>query len=53
MVICRLYNQQRLHEAYAMLGAATRVGYAIGMHRELIKLDASIHEINGWCASWW
>ena len=34
-----LYNQQRFHESYAILGAATRVGYAIGLHRHLPQLE--------------
>lgn len=34
-----LYNQQRFHESYAILGAAARVGYAIGLHRQPIQLE--------------
>lgn len=36
-----------------MLGAAARVGYAIGMHRECMQLDAHVLDIKGWCATWW
>ncbi|KIW83181.1 hypothetical protein Z517_02426 [Fonsecaea pedrosoi CBS 271.37] len=48
-----LFNQQRLHEAYAMLGTSVRVGYSIGLHRELMPLDAHVLDTNGWCATWW
>ena len=48
-----LYNQQRLHEAYAMLGSVFRVGYAIGIHREIVIAKATSGEINGWMSSWW
>ncbi|KEF62778.1 uncharacterized protein A1O9_00751 [Exophiala aquamarina CBS 119918] len=34
-----LYNQQRFHESYAILGAAARVGYAIGLHRQPSQLE--------------
>jgi hypothetical protein len=34
-----LYNQQRFHESYAILGAAARVGYAIGLHRQPTQLE--------------
>jgi hypothetical protein len=34
-----------------MLGAAARLGYAIGMHRELTE-TAGI-DINGWRSTWW
>lgn len=34
-----LYNQQRFHESYAILGAAARVGYAIGLHRQSTQLE--------------
>ncbi|RMZ76602.1 hypothetical protein DV738_g4798, partial [Chaetothyriales sp. CBS 135597] len=48
-----LYNQQRLHEAYAMLGSVFRVGYAIGLHREIMDANATAGEMNGWMSSWW
>ncbi|KIW22753.1 uncharacterized protein PV07_11019 [Cladophialophora immunda] len=48
-----LFNQQRLHEAYAMLGTSARIGYAIGLHRELKSVDAHVLDTNGWCATWW
>lgn len=48
-----LYNQQKLHEAYAMLGAATRAGYSIGLHRELLDPSFSSAEVQGWTATWW
>ncbi|RMZ92561.1 hypothetical protein DV736_g199, partial [Chaetothyriales sp. CBS 134916] len=48
-----LYNQQRLHEAYAMLGSVFRVGYAIGLHREIMDAKATAGEMNGWMSSWW
>ncbi|RMZ74917.1 hypothetical protein DV737_g5613, partial [Chaetothyriales sp. CBS 132003] len=48
-----LYNQQRLHEAYGMLGCVFRVGYAIGLHREIQDANATAGEINGWMSSWW
>ena len=53
MAFLWLYNQQRLHEAYAMLGSVFRVGYAIGVHREIVTAKATSGEINGWMSSWW
>jgi hypothetical protein len=53
MAVVWLYNQQRLHEAYAMLGSVFRVGYAIGIHREIVTAKATSGEINGWMSSWW
>lgn len=52
-----LYNQHRLHEGYMVLGVAARIGYSIGLHRDL-KMDSSqdphiMPHIIGWCSSFW
>lgn len=51
-----LSNEHRLHEAYTVLGVALRVGYGIGLHRDL-KFDptqtAQTPHIIGWCTSFW
>ncbi|KAK5061127.1 hypothetical protein LTR84_007669 [Exophiala bonariae] len=46
-----LYNQQRFHESYAILGAATRVGYAIGLHRKTIQ--EKNEELSAVKTLWW
>lgn len=46
-----LYNQQRFHESYAVLGAATRVGYAIGLHRQRILPESQ--EVTHVKTLWW
>jgi hypothetical protein len=51
-----LSNEHRFHEAYTVLGVASRVGYGIGLHRDL-KFDptqtAQTPHIIGWCTSFW
>jgi hypothetical protein len=51
-----LSNEHRLHEAYTVLGVASRIGYGIGLHRDL-KFDPKQTEqtphIIGWCSSFW
>lgn len=46
-----LYNQQRFHESYAVLGAATRVGYAIGLHRQRVLPESQ--EVTHVKTLWW
>lgn len=46
-----LYNQQRFHESYAVLGAATRVGYAIGLHRQATQTKSQ--ELTTVKTLWW
>jgi hypothetical protein len=48
-----LYNQQRLHEAYTVLGASIRTAYAIGLHRDSDSSEHYAAETDGWTASWW
>ncbi|KIW12255.1 hypothetical protein PV08_09531 [Exophiala spinifera] len=48
-----LYNQQRLHEAYAVLGLAANVGYGIGLHRVLKNDPDNSAHIVGWCSTFW
>ncbi len=51
-----LSNEHRFHEAYTVLGVASRIGYGIGLHRDL-KFDPKQTEqtphIIGWCSSFW
>ncbi len=51
-----LSNEHRLHEAYTVLGVASRIGYGIGLHRDLKsdpKQTGQIPHIIGWCSSFW
>ncbi|PMD46717.1 hypothetical protein L207DRAFT_561994 [Hyaloscypha variabilis F] len=48
-----LYNEQRLHEAYLMLGASARTGYGIGLHREATNWNTSNHQSSSRTAIWW
>ncbi|KPI40844.1 uncharacterized protein AB675_10908 [Cyphellophora attinorum] len=52
-----LYNQHRLHEGYMVLGTAARIGYGIGLHRNLkMDPDQGLHimpHVMGWCSSFW
>jgi hypothetical protein len=51
-----LSNEHRLHEAYTVLGVASRIGYGIGLHRDLTfdpKQTEQTPHIIGWCSSFW
>ncbi len=48
-----LYNEQRLHEAYLMLGASTRTAYGIGLHSESTSSNLSQEESASRIATWW
>ena len=51
-----LSNEHRLHEAYNVLGVASRIGYGIGLHRDLKfdpKQTGQTPHIIGWCTSFW
>ncbi|KAJ9613499.1 hypothetical protein H2200_003441 [Cladophialophora chaetospira] len=56
LIFLWLSNEHRLHEAYTVLGVASRIGYGIGLHRDL-KVDPKqteqIPHIVGWCSSFW
>ncbi|EXJ71765.1 uncharacterized protein A1O5_05575 [Cladophialophora psammophila CBS 110553] len=51
-----LSNEHRLHEAYTVLGVASRIGYGIGLHRDLRfdpKQTEQTPHIIGWCSTFW